>query len=311
LTQCPPHRLCHFGWFYSTWGITALLVIATAGFVAITLSRMLEWRRLRQLLTLLARHPTIAPAGVFVVAVIVATLASLYIDTRKAWYLPSAGFVAASYVLGIIVIVLFALASGSVIYPRVHSIRLTRLPAPPSGQHEPGFIRRRHKQSMARRAARKATASICYLSGTRPVQLGPGKLVWRVPGTATPAEISTQFRVLPDSCQWRAQGRMFLATATTDAGGGPRVHVTLTTGPTFSENPADLDIRAASAELPNPMPGTGSFLQLSARRTDQSPQDVLLCWFGADPIIAEPQPPASDPAKRPRQAHPSPPAPLK
>ena len=59
-----------------------------------------------------------------------------------------------------------------------------------------------------------------------------------------------------------------------------------------AEWPASLLSEFFSFESYDPLPHrlTGAFLRVSARRTDQSPQDVLLCWSDAGGTIIRPEP---------------------
>ncbi len=117
--QRPP---CHPGAPYTTRGIFITLLAATLLAVVITLTRALERRPVRWLFAPFERRPSLPSACVFVTSVAVATMASLYINTQA---VPPGWFISASYVTGVALIVVFALTSGSVIYPRLNGTRLT------------------------------------------------------------------------------------------------------------------------------------------------------------------------------------------
>jgi hypothetical protein len=117
---------------------------------------------------------------------------------------PPGWFISASYTIGIALIVLFALASGSVIYPRLHGIRLTgSAESWEAAAHLSWWQRIRVWHAQFNNAV-----YIEYSSGFRPTAQN-GNLMWKV--CTKPGELDTRFKVWHDKSRWHLGGQMFLA----------------------------------------------------------------------------------------------------
>lgn len=149
---CPPE----------TWSAPVILglvflVVLLALSVVITTFRLLHWwAATRWLLKLLYRHPTVPTVAVFVLATCV-TVGSLLI-TVPTQFVPSGFFTLASLIIGFLFLVLFALACGCVVGPRVEiglpkwlGIALSKL-----GLQSTWIIIKRRGQSRSGRHARGA-----------------------------------------------------------------------------------------------------------------------------------------------------------
>jgi hypothetical protein len=292
LTRCPAGHPCHPGLLYTTPGITILLVVAAVVFAVITLTRVLEWGPIKRLLTPFAHRPAFPSASVFVTAVAVATLASLYINinAQNNTYVPPGWLIVMVYAMSVALIILFALGSGAVIYPRIHSIRLTRLAAPADAytpRHTPWWERAR-----AASTEMNNMVYLQYATGTRPIA-GRRQLIWKVrPATeGEPDKLATRFRARHGESPWRLGGQLFLVAGTTNIPNArARVQVTLIIGSGADRQQVEKNVAAGAAPVPldGTEPSTCDLLQVAVRRLDSSPEDVLLCWLEAGGAIDRP-----------------------
>jgi hypothetical protein len=277
---CPPkHPLCYPGMPYTTTGINITLVAAAVVFVVITLTGVLELRPFGWLLKPLADRPSLPSAAVFLTSVAAATLASLYLNALAGP--PPGWFISASYAIGIILIILFALASGSVIYPRLHGTRLTgSAESQETVAHVPWW-----RQLRAQQAELSDTIYMGYSSGFRPA-VKNGHLTWKVPAKCR--ELDTGFKIWHDGSPWHLTGRMFIVCSDkhAPASNGHRVRAILKTGSgAESREKYTLD-DATEIELnKNTKPHTGDDLQVTIKRLDSSADDILLCWRKAGGTI--------------------------
>ena len=100
-----------------TLGLVFLFVLLGLSVVITTLRLLHWWAATRWLLKLLYRHPTVPTVAVFVLATCV-TVGSLLITTPTQ-FVPSSFFTLATLTTGFLFLVLFALACGCVVGPRV------------------------------------------------------------------------------------------------------------------------------------------------------------------------------------------------
>ena len=100
-----------------TLGFVFLVVLLALSAVITTFRLLHWWAATRWLLKLLYRHPTVPTVTVFALATCV-TIGSLLI-TAPTRFVPSGFFTIASLIMGFLFLVLFALACGCVIGPRV------------------------------------------------------------------------------------------------------------------------------------------------------------------------------------------------
>jgi hypothetical protein len=286
LAQCPSnHPLCYPGAPYTTLGITITLLAEAMVFVVITLTRVLECKPFRWLLAPLAHRPSLPSAGVFLTSVVVATLASLYLNALTKP--PPHWFISGSYLIGIILIVLFALASGSVIYPRIHGIRLIGSAESQQAAAHAFWWRR----IRAWQVAQNNTAYIEYTSGSRPIAEN-GNIMWKVPKKS--CELDTRFRVWHNKSPWHLGGRLFVADSGKRA--SPRqaysVNVTLNTGSGTEMRVIGTYTLKGASELRldgHEQPSASDVLQVAIRRLDSAEDDVLLCWLEAGGTIDRPR----------------------
>jgi hypothetical protein len=278
LALCPPkHPLCYPGAPYTTHGITITLLAAAVVFVVITLTRVLERRPFRWLLAPLAHRPSLPSAGVFLTSVAAATLASLYLKALTEP--PPSWFISGSYVIGITLIVLFTLASGSVIYPRLHGTRLTV-----SGESQEATAHVAWRQRIqAWQAKLNNTAYMEYSSGFRPTAQN-GHLMWKV--SPEDCELDTRFNIWHNKSRWHLGGRLYLADSGKRASpcNGHDVRVTLKTGSGAELSVIGDYVLSGPRQIQlddNEQPGTIDVLQVAIRRLDSSADDVLLCWLDA------------------------------
>jgi hypothetical protein len=266
LALCPSkHPLCYPGAPYTTLGITITLLAAGVIFVGITRTGVLEFRPFSWLLALLVHRPSLPSTGVFLTSVAVATLASLYLNALTGP--PPGWFISGSYAIGIILIVLFALATGSVIYPRLHGTRLTGSADIQETPAQVAWWRR----IRARQAELNNTAYLEYSCGSRPIAQN-GNLIWKVPSMG--GELDTRFNIWHDKSPWHLGGRMFLVDSGKHAapGHGHGVRVTLKTG-------SGAELREIEHDLIGPgqirlsddrKPSISDDLQVAIRRLDSS-----------------------------------------
>lgn len=287
LTLCPSrHPLCYPGAPYTTQGITITLLAAAVVFVVITLTRVLERRPFRWLLAPLAHRPSLPSAGVFLTSVAAATLTSLYLNALTGP--PPGWFISAGYAIGITLIVLFALASGSVIYPRLHGTRLTGSSESLEAAASVAWWRR----IQARRSELSNTVCLEYSSGSRPTSQN-GHLIWKVP--PKPGELDTSFKIWHDKRHWHLGGRIFLADSGKHASPGidHRVQVTLKTSFGVGLRVIGTHVLTGPTQIrlnDDEQPSTSDVLQIAIRRLDASADDVLLCWLEAGGAIDRPRP---------------------
>lgn len=97
-------------------GIGLTLLVAAALAVLITME-LLDYHPTGKL-GKLEHYPTAAPMVVFISAVFVTTVESLYLHTRDGSYQPSVWMIYVSYAVSIFLVTLFALACGRVVAPR-------------------------------------------------------------------------------------------------------------------------------------------------------------------------------------------------
>jgi hypothetical protein len=288
LARCLGKRPCDPGWLFSTGSITLLLIFTATLFVAMTWSRLLErgWRR--KLLVPLARRPTFPAVCVFIASFAVATLASLYINSRDTSHVPPGWLIVVIYAMGIILIILFTLGAGSVIYPRVNGLRITELPAMADAdvyQELPGWERIWVKIKEMRNSV-----YLKHRAGTRPVRQG-GMLIWKI-SAATRQEdeqVSTQFQVWHDTRPWRLGGKLqltALGAANIPAEDDHRVQVTLTMESGAGERRIDEKISMAIPVEFDDEFSTYDRVRITVKRLDSLPGDVLLCWREAGGTIA-------------------------
>lgn len=109
-------NVCGASSILSPWGIELTLFIAASLSVLITIE-LLE-REPTGKFGKLKNHPTAAPLVVFIAAVFVTTVQSLYLNTRSSPYRPSPWMIYVSYAASILLVTLFALACGRVVAPR-------------------------------------------------------------------------------------------------------------------------------------------------------------------------------------------------
>jgi hypothetical protein len=267
---------CYPGAPYTTEGVAITLLAAAVVFVVITLTRILECRPFRWLLAPLAHRPSLPSAGVFLTSVAVATLTSLYLGALTK--VPPDWFISASYIVGIALILLFALASGSVIYPRLHSTRLTVSAESQELLAHTGWL---HHRIKVRDAKRRNILYIEHSSGCRPTAQN-GHLMWKTP--PKPAELETSFKIWHEDRSWRLGGQMFLADTGQHASlhNHHRVLVTLKAGCGTELSVIDERTLTGPRHIQlggDQQPPTSDVLHVAIQRLDSSADDVLLCWL--------------------------------
>jgi hypothetical protein len=144
LSRCRPHTACNVPGVLSLWGIGCTLLIAALLSVLITV-KFQEFpksheRELGGVVGALGRHPAWPPGIVFIAAVLVTTLESLYFNTRSASFMPSDWLIYSSYSASLLLVALFALACGRVVAPRAEITVGRASSSAPAGDHQSKYM---------------------------------------------------------------------------------------------------------------------------------------------------------------------------
>jgi hypothetical protein len=100
-----------------SWPGIGLTLLVAAGLAVLITMELLDYRPTGKLGGL-EHYPTAAPLVVFISAVFVTAVESLYLHTRSGSYQPSVWMIYVSYAVSIFLVTLFALACGRVVAPR-------------------------------------------------------------------------------------------------------------------------------------------------------------------------------------------------
>jgi hypothetical protein len=266
---------CGLPWPFSFFGISVILLGALVVFCAIALSRLLERPVLRRcFLRPLVNRPMLPPAGVFCVAFAVTAWVSVYVNTRPSGSspgtFPARWIVYLIYGLGVLFVAGFALASGCVVYPRIH---------------QTGFLRGHDWSENSLKPARRPPfrpVGTCfrYMWGERPAAEDVN-LIWTVPARTAVSELSTGFAITQQTPgEMRFRGNLFTSGAMK---GNSACEVSVTwevrsaTGEhrigkviTAYEKPETLDLRIIDDAY---------VLEITIRRLDDEPGTLNLCWL--------------------------------
>jgi hypothetical protein len=276
-TRCRPHHSCRLGWAYTTGHIAILVVVIAAFFAVITLTRVLEAPGLNGCVKFFSRHPSFPSACVFLTAVAVAVLESLYLDSRLGRkYVPSSIFINVVYIIGSFLVMIFGVGSGSVIYPRVHSTRLTNVPG---SVRDIGNTIPWWRRFFAWYMKQRRLTYMRYHSGVRP-RAERRRLIWVIP-PASGLPSHTRIRVLNGESSCLLAGNLRLVSAAGNMFNEAKhaVHVKLRTGPDTSVAiEIDISTDPKGVNLEGRKLGECKFIDIVISRRDRSPDDVLLCW---------------------------------
>lgn len=290
-----PPAPCHPSWIFSFPSIAVGLFLAAALFAVITWTRVVESRVLGWFLAWCTNRPEAPPMGVFIVTFIVTAWGSVYLNTRPGGYsinmtiLPD-GQVVGPYEpghllvymglgIGFLLVGLFALASGCVVYPRIyrnHSLS----PARTDGvQQLPREVRQFKSVEGARPTARRK------------------HLVWKIPGNI-PGQVTDETTVtkftLAQPLEGGVQFRGLLyVTAEKISRDNPR-EIIMTWKTCSAEKSSDFGHRVSSNDrfkqwwkffgrkgvwIDERISGGVDTFKVSLCRLDQNTDTILVCWF--------------------------------